>query len=202
MTTWQLTPRNYDRMKALIFSFTRAFDFELAVPPNEVTCRTMIATRPYLVSNAAEGSQLPIIIRLAESEWWLVQRPDRLVSSFPSTVLPWLVVWLDCDSTPWLVLVILKDFMVDCASLKLDLLYLTTVASRIRTSSSSLFHLLEHMTSRLKPQQTLNAPNDHDHELALKCVIPIIRKCRQLVRRRVSAISICTRVYYEWHLFQ
>lgn len=55
-------------MKALVFSFTRAFDFELAVPSSKITCRTMIATRPYLVSNADKGSQLPIIIRLATSE--------------------------------------------------------------------------------------------------------------------------------------
>ncbi len=50
-------------MKALVFSFMRAFDFELAIPPSEITWRTMIVTRPFLVSNLDKGPQLPLIIR-------------------------------------------------------------------------------------------------------------------------------------------
>ncbi|KAI9463998.1 cytochrome P450 [Lactarius psammicola] len=38
-------------MKAIIFSFVRAFDFELAVPPSEITGKSMIVTRPFLTSN-------------------------------------------------------------------------------------------------------------------------------------------------------
>jgi len=55
-------------MKALLFSFVRAFDFELAVPPSEITWRTMIVTRPYLASNPDKGPQLPLVIRHAKSD--------------------------------------------------------------------------------------------------------------------------------------
>ncbi|KAF8270004.1 cytochrome P450 [Lactarius quietus] len=55
-------------MKALLFSFVRAFDFELAIPPSEITCRSMIVTRPFLASNPDKGPQLPLIIRPAKSD--------------------------------------------------------------------------------------------------------------------------------------
>ncbi|KAI9463999.1 cytochrome P450 [Lactarius psammicola] len=55
-------------MKAIIFSFVRAFDFELAVPPSEITGRTMIVTRPFLTSNPDKGPQLPLVIRPAKSD--------------------------------------------------------------------------------------------------------------------------------------
>ncbi|KAF8270046.1 cytochrome P450 [Lactarius quietus] len=55
-------------MKALLFSFVRAFDFELAIPPSEITGRSMIVTRPFLASNPDKGPQLPLIIRPAKSD--------------------------------------------------------------------------------------------------------------------------------------
>ncbi|KAF8257777.1 cytochrome P450 [Lactarius quietus] len=55
-------------MKALLFSFVRAFDFELAIPPSEITCRSMIVTRPFLASDPDKGPQLPLIIRPAKSD--------------------------------------------------------------------------------------------------------------------------------------
>src|SRR5438445_6544280 len=39
------------RMKAILFSFVRSFNFELAVPPTEITRKTMIVGRPFLTSN-------------------------------------------------------------------------------------------------------------------------------------------------------
>jgi len=56
------------RMKAILFSFVRSFDFELAVPPTEITRKTMIVGRPFLTSDPQSGPQLPIIIRPAKSE--------------------------------------------------------------------------------------------------------------------------------------
>jgi len=55
-------------MKAILFSFVRSFDFELAVPPSEITRKTMIVGRPFLTSDPKSGPQLPIIIRPAKSE--------------------------------------------------------------------------------------------------------------------------------------
>lgn len=55
-------------MKALLFSFVRAFDFELAIPPSEITWRTMIVTRPFLASSPDKGPQLPLIIRPVKSD--------------------------------------------------------------------------------------------------------------------------------------
>jgi hypothetical protein len=56
------------RMKALLFSFVRAFDFELAIHPSDITWRTMIVTRPFLASNLDKGPQLPLVIRPAKSD--------------------------------------------------------------------------------------------------------------------------------------
>jgi cytochrome P450 len=50
-------------MKALVFSFVRAFDFELAIPPSEIIGRTLIVSRPFLASNPESGPQLPLVIR-------------------------------------------------------------------------------------------------------------------------------------------
>jgi cytochrome P450 len=55
-------------MKALLFSFVRAFDFELAIHPSDITWRTMIVTRPFLASNLDKGPQLPLVIRPAKSD--------------------------------------------------------------------------------------------------------------------------------------
>jgi len=55
-------------MKALLFSFVRAFDFELAIHPSEITWRTVAVTRPFLASDPDKGPQLPLVIRPAKSD--------------------------------------------------------------------------------------------------------------------------------------
>ncbi|KAH9968096.1 cytochrome P450 [Russula dissimulans] len=55
-------------MKAILFSFIRAFDFELAVPPSSVVRKTMIVARPFLASEPDSGPQLPLVIRPAKTE--------------------------------------------------------------------------------------------------------------------------------------
>ena len=76
------TNRNVDRMKALLFSLVRSFEFELAVPADDiigsvvcvqseliewnatnVTSILSIVTRPTLKSNPGSGGQMPIRIR-------------------------------------------------------------------------------------------------------------------------------------------
>ena len=56
------------RMKAILFSFVRSFDFELAVPPSQITRKTMVVTRPFLASDPDSGAQMPLIIQPARSD--------------------------------------------------------------------------------------------------------------------------------------
>jgi hypothetical protein len=55
------------RMKAILFSFVRSFDFELAIPASQITRKTMIVARPFVASELERGPQLPLIIRPAKS---------------------------------------------------------------------------------------------------------------------------------------
>ncbi|KAF8144317.1 cytochrome P450 [Mycena galopus ATCC 62051] len=51
-------------MKALIFTLVRAFEFELAVPIEEMGKKgTAIVTRPILLTDRAAGNQLPLLVR-------------------------------------------------------------------------------------------------------------------------------------------
>ena len=51
-------------MKALIFTIIRAFEFELAVPIEDIEKRSMVVTRPYIKSDKnVKGAQLPVKIK-------------------------------------------------------------------------------------------------------------------------------------------
>ncbi|RPD78482.1 cytochrome P450 [Lentinus tigrinus ALCF2SS1-7] len=50
-------------MKALIYILVRAFEFELAVPPEEIMKKSAIVQRPLLRSAPSEGSQMPLLVR-------------------------------------------------------------------------------------------------------------------------------------------
>ncbi len=52
-------------MKAILFALVRAFDFELAVPPEQITRKSLIVARPFLTSDLDRGPQLPLVIRPA-----------------------------------------------------------------------------------------------------------------------------------------
>jgi hypothetical protein len=51
------------RMKALLFTLVRAFEFELAVPANDITKKSFIVQRPLLKSNTKAGNQMPLILK-------------------------------------------------------------------------------------------------------------------------------------------
>ncbi|KAH9988110.1 cytochrome P450 [Russula compacta] len=55
-------------MKAILFSFARSFDFELAVPPSQITRKTMVVARPFLASDPDSGPQMPLVIKPARSD--------------------------------------------------------------------------------------------------------------------------------------
>ncbi|THH29155.1 hypothetical protein EUX98_g5030 [Antrodiella citrinella] len=50
-------------MKALIFTLVRAFEYELAVDVKDITKKTSIVQRPYVLSEMTKGSQLPLLIK-------------------------------------------------------------------------------------------------------------------------------------------
>ncbi|KAI0329991.1 cytochrome P450 [Cubamyces sp. BRFM 1775] len=50
-------------MKALLFMLVRAFEFELAVPKEDIQTKTAIVQRPQLRSAPEQGSQMPLLVR-------------------------------------------------------------------------------------------------------------------------------------------
>ena len=50
-------------MKALLFTLIRAFEFELAVPAEDVRARQTIVQRPVIVSEMELGNQMPLRIK-------------------------------------------------------------------------------------------------------------------------------------------
>ncbi|KAH9886197.1 cytochrome P450 [Cubamyces lactineus] len=50
-------------MKALLFMLVRAFEFELAVPVEDIQTKTAIVQRPQLRSAPEQGSQMPLLVR-------------------------------------------------------------------------------------------------------------------------------------------
>ncbi|PVG01506.1 cytochrome P450 [Serendipita vermifera] len=52
-------------MKALLFALIRSFEFELAVPLDDIFRRSSIVTRPGVKSEPEKGNQMPLIVHLA-----------------------------------------------------------------------------------------------------------------------------------------
>ncbi|KAI0822361.1 cytochrome P450 [Trametes gibbosa] len=50
-------------MKALIFVLVRAFEFALAVPPEDIQSKTTVVQRPQLRSAPEEGNQMPLLVK-------------------------------------------------------------------------------------------------------------------------------------------
>ncbi|KAI0634036.1 cytochrome P450 [Trametes polyzona] len=50
-------------MKALVFVLVRAFEFALAVPPEEIQAKTSVVQRPILRSAPDQGNQLPMFVK-------------------------------------------------------------------------------------------------------------------------------------------
>ena len=52
-----------NRMKALLFMLVRSFEYELAVPVDEIIKRSGIVQRPLLKSHKEQGNQMPLIVK-------------------------------------------------------------------------------------------------------------------------------------------
>ena len=59
---------HHRRIKALLFTLVRGFEFELALPAEDIVRMTTIVGRPTIASNPAAGSQLPLLIRPANMD--------------------------------------------------------------------------------------------------------------------------------------
>ena len=51
------------RMKALIFTLVRAFEFELAVPASDVQKKATVVQRPIILSAKEQGSHMPLLVK-------------------------------------------------------------------------------------------------------------------------------------------
>lgn len=51
------------RMKALLFTLVRAFEFELAVPVKDIVKKQSIVQRPVLLTDPDGGNQLPLLVK-------------------------------------------------------------------------------------------------------------------------------------------
>lgn len=51
------------RMKAILFTLVRAFDFELAVPKEDIVKKRGLVIRPLVLSEPEAGNQMPLIVR-------------------------------------------------------------------------------------------------------------------------------------------
>jgi hypothetical protein len=56
------------RIKALLFTLVRGFEFELALPAEDIIRTTSIVGHPTIASNPAAGPQLPLLIRPANMD--------------------------------------------------------------------------------------------------------------------------------------
>jgi len=56
------------RIKALLFTLVRGFEFELALPAEDIIRTTFIVGHPTIASNPAAGPQLPLLIRPANMD--------------------------------------------------------------------------------------------------------------------------------------
>lgn len=50
-------------MKALLFTLIRNFEFNAAVPIEEIEKRSAIVAKPFVKSEKKEGTQLPLLVR-------------------------------------------------------------------------------------------------------------------------------------------
>ena len=53
----------FHRMKALLFTLLRAFEFQLAVPASDIGKKSTIVQRPVLLSDPDNKSQLPLLVK-------------------------------------------------------------------------------------------------------------------------------------------
>ena len=50
-------------MKVLLFTLIRAFEFELAVPSNDIIKKAAVVQRPLVKSDLQAGNQMPLILK-------------------------------------------------------------------------------------------------------------------------------------------
>lgn len=51
------------RMKALLFTLIRSFEFELSVPVEDIGKKSTIVQRPVILSDPAGGNRMPLLLK-------------------------------------------------------------------------------------------------------------------------------------------
>ena len=51
------------RIKALLFALVRAFEFELAVPAEDIDSQQTVVSRPIVKSEREKGVQMPLFVK-------------------------------------------------------------------------------------------------------------------------------------------
>lgn len=55
------------RMKALLFTLIRSFEFSMVFAPESFQKRSFVVTRPYLRGEEKKGAQMPLMVKLCEA---------------------------------------------------------------------------------------------------------------------------------------
>lgn len=50
-------------MKALIFTLVRSFEYELAVPAEDIISKQSVVARPIVVTEREMGNQMPLLVK-------------------------------------------------------------------------------------------------------------------------------------------
>ena len=58
-----LTPKSLHRIKVLLFTLIRNFEFTLALPVDEIEDSSLIVTRPCVKSEPRAGAQMPLLVK-------------------------------------------------------------------------------------------------------------------------------------------
>jgi hypothetical protein len=64
---WHADNNLFDRMKSLLYTLIRTFEFELAVKPEDIFTGTTAVQRPILVNEPKKGPQLPMRLRKVQA---------------------------------------------------------------------------------------------------------------------------------------
>ena len=69
MPAYNTSSFHFHRMKALLFTLIRAFDFELAVPATDIGKKASVTNRPVLLTaeSEEEQNQMPLFVSPLES---------------------------------------------------------------------------------------------------------------------------------------
>ena len=86
---WISSPKGFycvnDRMKVLLFTLVRAFEFDLAVSPKDVGTASFAIQRPILLTDPKRSNQMPLLVRPISNLWshfWMCRRSSAIYNIY------------------------------------------------------------------------------------------------------------------------